>query len=395
MRILSNFNNSRMIRSVKPFLVPLVIGAHGALQRVTHSQNESEQDQEIMKLRQRLSKAEGELAGLKAAGHSANPSEDASLFFVVGAPKSGTTWLRRMLDRHPQVLCHGEGRFFGRDDKDMNYENIQVNKKGQLLRPGSLHYTLAQCEDLRAWLERTWWSRDAEAEEHIAELTREAVLHLLLRKRAKLGKKIVGDKTPLHSTTTLNDIGTMFPEARVIHIVRDGRDQAVSHNHHRWNKVPSVEEGGRLTLEEQVKRDRYRKDPEEFLASGESIFSEEYLRIAATGWSNQVGAAHREGLSTLGDRYTEVYYENLLERPEEEMTRLFRFLGARANERVVHLCVESNRFEKVARRQAGNEDSTSFLRKGVAGDWRNVFTERDKAVYKEIAGDLLWEMNYE
>ncbi|MEJ7841870.1 MAG: sulfotransferase [Rubrobacter sp.] len=332
---------------------------------------------------------------MSSRGAASSLNDGASIFFMVGAPKSGTTWLRRMLDQHPEVLCHGEGRFFGRDDKDMNYEKVRVNKKGQLLRPGSLHYTLAQSEDLRAWLERTWWSRDGEAEEHITHLTREAVLYFLLRKHAKIGKKIVGDKTPLHSTATLNEIGTMFPEARVVHIIRDGRDQAVSHNHHRWNRVPSVEEGGRLTLEEQDKRDRYRKDPEGFLASGESIFSEEYLVAAATGWSSKVGAAHREGPSVLKDGYTEVYYEDLLECPEEEMKRLFRFLGAGDEERVVHQCVESNRFEKVARRQAGSEDSGSFLRKGVAGDWRNVFTERDKAIYKEFAGDLLVEMNYE
>ena len=355
----------------------------------------SDQQQEIARLRRKLAEAEEKLARSGNRGAAGSLDDDVSIYFMVGAPKSGTTWLRRMLDQHPEVLCHGEGRFFGRDDKDMNYEKVQVNKKGQLLRPGSLHYALAQCEDLRAWMERTWWSRDGEAEEHIAHLTREAVLYFLLRKGAKIGKKIIGDKTPLHSTATVDEIGAMFPEARVVHLIRDGRDQAVSHNHHRWNRVPSVEEGGRLTLEEQDKRDRYRKDPEGFLASGESIFSEEYLVAAATGWSSKVGAAYREGPAVLRDGYTEVYYESLLERPEEEMGRLFRFLGAEDDERTVRGCVDSNRFEKVAKRQAGSEDSASFLRKGVAGDWRNVFTERDKAIYKEFAGDLLVEMNYE
>jgi hypothetical protein len=384
-----------MLRSVKAFLGPKVGVVRAALPRNAHLQNESGRDQEIRRLRQKLARAEEDLARLQAAGHAGNLREDIPMFFVVGVPKSGTTWLRRMLDLHPEVLCHGEGRFFGRDDKDPNFGNLQANNLGQLLRPGSLHYTLAQCEDLRAWLERTWWSRDGEAEEYITHLTREAVLYFLLRKRDKIGKKIVGDKTPLHSTTTLNEIGTMFPEARVVHIIRDGRDQAVSHNHHRWNKVPSVEEGGRLTLEEANKRDRYREDPEGFLASGESIFSEEYLVAAAKMWRSQVGVAHKEGPLVLKDGYTEVYYEGLLERPEREMRRLFRFLGAEDDKRVVRRCVKRNRFEKVARRQAGSEDSTSFLRKGVAGDWRNVFTERDKAIYKEFAGDLLVEMNYE
>jgi len=35
-------------------------------------------------------------------------------FFVCGAPKSGTTWLQRVLDAHPQVQCSGEGHFIER-----------------------------------------------------------------------------------------------------------------------------------------------------------------------------------------------------------------------------------------------------------------------------------------
>jgi hypothetical protein len=33
------------------------------------------------------------------------------LFFVGGAPRSGTTWLQLLLDSHPNVSCHGEGLF--------------------------------------------------------------------------------------------------------------------------------------------------------------------------------------------------------------------------------------------------------------------------------------------
>jgi len=300
-----------------------------------------------------------------------------------------------MLDQHPEILCHGEGRFFGRDDKDPNFENVRVNNKGQIMRPGSLHYTLGEYENLRIWLERTWWSRDGEVDEHIRCLTREAVHYFLARKLSMTGKRIVGDKTPLQSAQTVSEIGSMFSEAKVIHIIRDGRDQAVSHAHHRWNRVRPVEEGGRLTPEERDKRDRYREDPDEFGASGESIFSEQHLVAAAKGWKSTVGTTHWDGPSVLGDGYTEVYYEDLLERSEKEMGRLFRFLGARDDEGVVQRCVESNRFENLARRQVGTEDSASFFRKGVAGDWRSVFTERDKAIYKEIAGDVLIELGYE
>jgi hypothetical protein len=35
------------------------------------------------------------------------------------------------------------------------------------------------------------------------------------------------------------------------------------------------------------------------------------------------------------------------------------------------------------------------LRKGVSGDWRSVFTERDRRIFGQIANDLLVELGYE
>ena len=53
-------------------------------------------------------------------------------------------------------------------------------------------------------------------------------------------------------------------------------------------------------------------------------------------------------------------------------------------------------FEKLSKgRTRGQEDPTSFFRKGIAGDWRNVFTEEDKVLFKKEAGDLLIKLGYE
>jgi hypothetical protein len=246
------------------------------------------------------------------------------------------------------------------------------------------------------WLERTPWTREGDVEEHLAELTREAVRLFLEKNLSESSKKVVGDKTPLLGPGIVGEISVIMPRAKVVHIVRDGRDRAVSWMHHIWNRERLIEEGEDLTAEDQDKRDRYRENPDAFLASGESIFSETSIKTASRVWAENVGAAHRDGPRLLGDKYTEVRYEDLLERPEEELGRIFRFLRVRAKKGIVRRSVRVESFERRSGgRKRGEEDSTSARRKGVAGDWKNVFTERDKAVFKEAAGELLVELGYE
>ena len=44
--------------------------------------------------------------------------------------------------------------------------------------------------------------------------------------------------------------------------------------------------------------------------------------------------------------------------------------------------------------RVGTEDSTAFTRKGIVGDWMAVFTERDRRLFEEEAGELLTELGY-
>jgi hypothetical protein len=109
-----------------------------------------------------------------------------------------------------------------------------------------------------------------------------------------------------------------------------------------------------------------------------------------------VGRAVEDGPALLGSDYTEVRYEDLLERPNEEVERLLGFLGVDTDERLVEHCVGSASFEKLSRgRERGQEDPSSFYRKGVAGDWKNHFSEEDRRVFKEEAGELLIRLGYE
>ena len=334
-----------------------------------------------------------DLAGLRGRTQT-----DAPIFFVVGFPKSGTTWLMETLDAHPEVLCRGEGRFFDRSMRREHFKGMETSEQTtrQKLQPASLYNALAEDDYLRMWVERSVWSRDDDADEHLKNLTRLAAEYFLTSKLSASGKRMVGDKTPLSSGTVVAEISDLFPEAKVVHLVRDGRDAAVSLIHHNWKRT--TDRGGvrRFAPEELEKRDRYWKDPASFAASGESLFTGKRLRHVAEIWGTRVTSARRDGRRLLGENYTEVRYEDLLERSEEEFGRVFGFLGADAAPGTVRRCAEATSFERRSGgRQRGQEDAKSGVRKGVAGDWKGIFTERDRNIFLEMAGPTLAELGYE
>jgi hypothetical protein len=320
------------------------------------------------------------------AGQQSSP-----VFFVVGLGKSGTSWLMRTLDGHPEILCKGEGRFFAADWKRANFD-----PEGTQALASSLYYALVNSEYLRLWVERSVWAREGTADKHLDNLTRLATEHFLTVELRKTNKKLVGDKSPLLNPNFIEEVSRVYPEAKVIHIIRDGRDQAVSMLHHVWNR--STDQGGVQVLKpgEFERRQRYREDPRRLLETGEGIFTEERLRQAAQSWYSRVGKTAKDGPALLGDNYAEVRYEDLLERPHQEVARLAAFLGADTREAALERAVSSASFERLSKgRERGQEDTSSFYRKGVAGDWKNHFTERDKEIYKEEAGKLLIELGYE
>ena len=75
--------------------------------------------------------------------------------------------------------------------------------------------------------------------------------------------------------------------------------------------------------------------------------------------------------------------------------RQLDFLGAGSEDRIIERCLRSSSFERASSRSQGEEDPASFFRKGIVGDWRDVFTERDRDLYKELAGGRLVEFGYE
>jgi len=332
-------------------------------------------DAEIVALRKELARTRGE-----------EPPASTPAFFVVGYQKSGTTWLMRMLDSHPEILCKGEGRFFGGGWRQESVKRIDAKRP-----PSSLYNAVLDAEYLRLWIERSVWSRNDAADEHLTNITRMAIDYFLMGELSKTSKRLVGDKSPLLTPEIIKEIAGIYPEAKVIHIIRDGRDAAVSAAHHSRNFGRTRKKNA----EASVKREAYRGDHQRLRETGESMFAGDSLKKMAAEWGERVGRTIEDGPALLGDNYAQVRYEDLLEGPEEEVRRLLEFLRAGANEEVVRQCVSSASFEKLSRgRKRGQEDPSSFFRKGVAGDWKSVFTEEDKQIFKEV-GDLLVELGYE
>lgn len=342
-----------------------------------------ERDEELARLR-------GELAQAKTAGHSQSFSgRSMPVFFIIGRGRSGTTWLRTTLNSHPEILCWGEGRFFERSFKREDFERLQLEN----IPPSSLYCAILESGYLRSWIDRSVWAKGKETDKHLINLTRLAIDYFLAEQLSKTNKRIVGDKTPFVSAEVIEEISTIYPEAKVIHIIRDGRDVAISLIHHMWNHAKK--EGGIYDLEpeELEKRHAYREGS--LVPPAESLFTKERLVRIARDWSTEVGKTTEDGPALLGNNYTEVWYENLLDRPVEEVRRLLEFLGADSGEEMAKRCVERAGFERSTNRERGQEDSSSRSRKGVAGDWKTTFTEEDKRVFKEIAGNLLIELGYE
>jgi len=318
------------------------------------------------------------------------PGDGVPVFFVVGLAKSGTTWLMKTLDAHPEVLCKGEGRFFGEEYRREVLARTQTKQQ-----PSSLYNALLGSEYLRLWIERSVWTREGETEEQIRDFVRLATDYFLTTELSKSGKKVVGDKTPLLGPKFVEEIHEIYPEAKVIHIIRDGRDQAVSFIHQQGNRAKRGRTH-RLSPEELAKSEAYRRSPQELAKTGEGMFAEKTLRKAAQNWDLRVGQAIEDGPALFGDAYTEVRYEDLLERPNQEIERLLGFLRVDTDRKLVERCVSSATFEKLSKgRERGQEDPASFYRKGVAGDWKDLFNERDRQVYKEEAGELLIRLGYE
>jgi hypothetical protein len=158
-----------------------------------------------------------------------------------------------------------------------------------------------------------------------------------------------------------------------------------------------VEESKFLTSEDKRIIEELRKDQGQFTNGTRSIFTEAFIRRVAKGWITNLQETEDEGQRLFGKNFLSLRYEDVLDRPFEELTRLWTFLGVKkvnkSLEKDIRVEMASNPDEEWQTQRDG--DISSFLPKGQAGNWTRLFTARDKAIFKEVAGGMLVKWSYE
>ncbi len=293
-------------------------------------------------------------------------------FFILGHARSGTTLLMRLARLHPEVHCNYQAHFFTRKP---------------LLK------SLVDSAEIEEWLTRksNRWNHGRDLSPLVLRASADFIME---RDAAREGKMIVGDKSPssvIHGQV-VRDMYSLYPDAKVINIVRDGRDVLISE---RFRNL--VEESRFLTAEDKRILADLQTDPAPFSDGRRSIFTETFIRDIARRWADDLSEIDAEAQRLYRQAYHSLRYEDLLENPFVEMTKIWKFLGvkkiSKTLEKAIKAEMSSNPDEEWQAKR--NEDIASFLPKGQAGNWQRLFTERNKSVFKEVAGRMLVKWGYE
>lgn len=266
--------------------------------------------------------------------------------FVVGSPRSGTTLLRAMLDAHPAVAVPGESHFIPR----MRAARRRYERGGGLDVP-------RYCADLERDRYFSAWGLPASDVQGFLELAEAGTIEDAIRGTftcyaRSQGKSRWGDKTPAY-VLHMPAIATMFPEARFIHVIRDGRDVARSLLDLGW--ASSIED-------------------------------------AALRWAYRVRRGRRAGARS-GARYLEIHYEDLLSATVPSLELICSFLDLRFDERMAQ--PERRAASVLATLTHPENHQRLTLPPSRVRNWREDLSLDQVTRFEAVAGELLESVGYE
>lgn len=269
--------------------------------------------------------------------------------FIVARGRSGTTLLRAMFDAHPDMAIPGESHFVAQ------FARVRTKYEGA----GGFDIDRFAHDLFDHWAFRRWRlsSTDVlDAYEGAPPGDYPSAIRTLYAAYARnRGKTRYGDKTPSY-VLHVRLLADTFPEARFIHLIRDGRDVALSYL--------------------------------------DTDFGSRTLGQAAIYWDRFVRAGREAGRLLGTRRYREVRYEDLVRETERVLRELCAFVGLPFDDRMLRYYERSKQLMPTLShtQHHGNlgKPPTAGLR-----DWRRELSPRDVAVFEYLAGDLLDELGYE
>lgn len=270
---------------------------------------------------------------------------EAGPIFIVGHIRSGTTWVLDLLTAHPQVAGLFESLIFTgnglaaplrRMHWDANRSKEMFDREmglGQILERAEV------IEDLQRLASR-WLARALDPEH-----------------------RFLVEKTPADASS-VETLATLVPDASVIHVLRDGRDVAVS----------------AAAAQRSWQRRGDGSDPPPVTAR--------HMWQFGMRWSSQVAALRHQAL-TLPLPFYEVRYEDMHARPRETARELFDFCGIPAADDLLEEILEQTHFSKLPR-----TGPQQFRRSGRVGDWQREWSRLELLLFTAAAGEVLEQTGY-
>jgi hypothetical protein len=271
--------------------------------------------------------------------------------FIVGAPRSGTTLLQYRLRRHPNIsLPTGESHFVvPLCDNEKSFGDL--SKRDNVRAVLNAMYKQS-AEFLDTDLHGVRFDIEKLTDEFCSEgrTTMPSLISGVFEKNARgEGKARWGDKTPyyvLHIPKLLE----WFTGAQIIHIIRDGRDVALS------------------------------------LLGRKDDFGVYNFYMAAKYWQQYVDVGQRDGGKLANDRYLEITFEDLLEDEVSTYERVCDFLGEPFDESMLKV--------KPSRDPGKTPLVHGPINQANKEKWRLRMTPWQTRLFESVAGGTLSRVGY-
>jgi hypothetical protein len=275
--------------------------------------------------------------------------------FIVGCPRSGTTLLRRILDAHSRIAITRETHwipgFFEKRDGLTPEGLITPELIPKLFEHSKFDKLGIAHEQLEALIMSS---------EPVSYATFVTTIFSLYGEAQ--GKPLVGDKTPGY-VRNLRTLHALWPRARFVHLIRDGRDVCLSAIN--W------------------------KEKANSLGKRFATWSEDQVSTAAVWWKWHVALGRETGHELGPDLYYEIRYESLVFDSAKECKALCKFLDVPYEESMLRFHEGRTKSEPGLDAKKSWLPITSGLR-----DWRRQMSAEDVERFEAVAGDLLEELGY-